>query len=98
MITTLSERLTAQFYDWERLGRGHIVYDVPVGPEPPFYPFIAHTPGPVGEVADDGRLPSLFSRIGKFFAKPKPEPEPEPDEPFPYPAPVFDCDEEIVTF
>src|SRR4051812_25521396 len=39
---SLSESLTQQFYDWERLGRGWQIYDFPVDPEPPFRPFFCH--------------------------------------------------------
>ena len=39
---TREERLTAQFYDWERRGRGWQLWSYPVELEPPFRPFFGH--------------------------------------------------------
>lgn len=67
---TLSERLTANFYAWERRGRGWQVFDYPVSPEPPFRPFyhqLVSTP----RFADDARKHTWLSGfiesvIGRF--------------------------------
>jgi Type IV secretion-system coupling protein DNA-binding domain len=61
---SLTERLTRQFYDWERLGRGWQVYDFPVDPEPPFRPFYDHSL-PDFAPQDDGVEPA--SSLGSFF-------------------------------
>jgi hypothetical protein len=59
---SLEERLTAQFYAWEKRGRGWQVWDCPVDLEPPFRPFFFHsvTPGPV---FDDARKPTFWSSL-----------------------------------
>lgn len=58
---SLIERLTEQFYNWEKRGRGWQVWDYPVELEPPYEPFYHFiTPGPV---YDDGRVPTLFSSL-----------------------------------
>lgn len=67
---TLVERLTLQFYDWERRGRGWEVHAHPVDLEPPFTPFWFHgTPPQPGR--DDGRRPTLGSAfldgLRRFF-------------------------------
>lgn len=41
---TLTEHLTANFYNWEKRGRGWQVWDFPVQVEPPFEPFFHATP------------------------------------------------------
>src|SRR5262245_59128519 len=87
---SLSERLTRQFYDWERLGRGWEVYDFPVDPEPPFQPFYGHF---LPEVAaeDDGVEPratlgSFFrSLIGAPAGGARESPPPNDEEPRPEP-------------
>ena len=59
---TLSEQLTANFYAWEERGRGWQSWDQSVELEPAFEPFFHarwHTEPPV----DDGRKPTVFSRI-----------------------------------
>jgi hypothetical protein len=59
---TLEERLTAQFYDWEKRGRGWRVWDYAVELEPPFRPFLFHYAEPSPAV-DDGRRPTFLSSI-----------------------------------
>jgi uncharacterized protein DUF87 len=58
-LPTLEERLTMQFYDWERRGRGWQMWPCPVELEPPFRPFLFHyavqTP-----VVDDARKPTML--------------------------------------
>lgn len=54
---TKEELITAQFYAWEKRGRGWQIWDYPVELEPPFEPF----PGYYVPTADDGRNPSRLS-------------------------------------
>jgi len=88
---TLSEQLTANFYQWEIRGRGWQIWDVPVELEPPFRPFYHWAPLPQAE--DDGRRHTLSSflidKAQQFFNKEAPAlPQPEPiEEPSPR---VFD--------
>jgi len=57
------ELLTEQFYRWERRGRGWQVWDFPVTLEPPFVPFRFHWLPPPRAELDDGRKPTLLSRL-----------------------------------
>ena len=59
---SLAESLTGQFYEWERRGRGWLIWDRPVDLEPPFEPFILHAPF-TPRALDDGRKPTLMSRL-----------------------------------
>jgi len=56
---TPEECLTAQFYDWERRGRGWQVYPYPVELEPPFRPFLYHYV-PSAPFVDDARKPTAL--------------------------------------
>lgn len=56
------ERLTAQFYGWERRGRGWQVWPYAVELEPPFQPFLGHFASPVAAY-DDGRRPGFFESL-----------------------------------
>jgi hypothetical protein len=62
-MPTLDELLTAQFYAWEKRGRGWQLYPYPVEIEPPFRQFYGHyaTQSPVP--VDDGRRPTLLSAL-----------------------------------
>src|SRR5438270_1877955 len=65
---TRLERLTEEFYTWERRGRGWGHWYFPVSIEPTFVPFLFH--GQMERPAiDDGRSPtflsSLFDRLRK---------------------------------
>jgi hypothetical protein len=61
---TTAELLTAQFYDWERRGRGWQLYEAPVILEPPFSPFNRHVGfGDRARPPDDGRKETLLSSI-----------------------------------
>ena len=53
-----AEQLVAQFYAWEKRGRGWQVYPHPVELEPPFRPFERYVRVPVD--VDDGRRPGLL--------------------------------------
>jgi hypothetical protein len=72
---TLEERLTAQFYAWERRGRGWQLWEYPVELEPPFRPFLFHFAVPV-LAADDGWRPTVLSGLveGIFGKRPPPAP------------------------
>jgi predicted DNA-binding transcriptional regulator AlpA len=59
---TREERLTAQFYDWERRGRGWQLWSYPVELEPPFRPFFYHYIEPELAV-DDARKPTVLSSL-----------------------------------
>src|SRR5580698_9912586 len=60
LALTREERLTAQFYDWERRGRGWQLWAYPVGLEPPFRPFFFHYVES-GPAVDDARKPTALS-------------------------------------
>jgi hypothetical protein len=58
-----ADRLTRQFYDWEKRGRGWQLFDYPVLPEPPFVPFRGYyLPAPS---SDDGRKPTFLSSLAE---------------------------------
>ena len=88
-MSAIDEKFSAEFYNWERRGRGWQVFSEPVTPEPPFRPFCFQS---ATSVIDDGRRPtalSLFAdRIKGLVSGPSstavmvPQPtieEPEPD-------------------
>ena len=83
MSESLSEKLTTQFYQWERIGRGWYVFDTSVELEPAFVPFFGHSL-PIPEVIDDGKRPSILSSISKtirntFISKDKAPAIPDED-------------------
>ena len=63
-----SDLLTAQFYQWEKRGRGWTVWPAPVELEPPFKSFDAHVV-PRQSVKDDGRIETGLSRFGSRFGR-----------------------------
>jgi len=90
-----AEHVTNQFYDWEKRGRGWQTWPDPVVLEPPFKPFLFHTPHS-RPVVDDGQTPHLlvraFESVAAWFGQrnsaplptePIPEWEVEPD-PMPF--------------
>lgn len=87
MTLSLTTRLTNQFYEWEKRGRGWEVFETPLDLEPPFVPFffhVAHT-----EYIDDGKRSTVFSAIVDFFrgntaSRIQEEISDEPLEPFPF--------------
>ncbi len=90
---TLEERLTKQFYAWEKRGRGWSVFPYPVPLEPPFRLFLGHFLVPAEAPVDDGRkhtwLSALAERLLSGGTRPSSEPiteqmadliaEPEPE-------------------
>ncbi len=88
----LSEYLTAQFYDWERRGRGWTVFDRPVEIEPPFNPFVRSMPMQDGR--DDGHRPSFLGRIANLFLEDTAErKEYRQEKTSPIAGRIFRCDE-----
>ena len=72
MQLTASEQATLHFYEWEYLGRGYYHFDDVVMIEPPFRPFY-HKSFNAIEQKDDGRVPSVFSRISKLLGNDEPK-------------------------
>jgi DNA helicase HerA-like ATPase len=60
------EKLTADFYEWERRGRGWDVWPFPVELEPPFVPFYYHYVQRAAPV-DDGRKSTFLSKIADMI-------------------------------
>ena len=60
MNHALSEYLTAQFYAWEKRGRGWHVFDQAVELESKFIPFFGHYPPATTAQIDDGVRPRFF--------------------------------------
>lgn len=71
-LSTLAR--TRAWYAWERRGRGIVGYGHPVPLEPPFAIF---DPPQTAAPVDDGRRPTLLSRL---FERGKPPPEPQSPE------------------
>jgi hypothetical protein len=61
---TLSEKLTLNFYQWEKRGRGWQVWDASVELEPPFVPF-TFDPRFFPPAVDDGQYPSFTVKLLK---------------------------------
>src|ERR1700722_5041260 len=80
---TLEERLTTQFYDWERRGRGWQVWPRPVELEPPFRPFLFHYAVPA-LVVDDARKPTALQTFFESLMG-RPNPRASLDHPVAYP-------------
>lgn len=64
-----SEKATLNFYEWEYRGRGYYHFDTPVDIKPPYTPF--RFQNYADTIIDDGKVPSLFARIGKFLNLPQ---------------------------
>ncbi len=62
---SIGERLTRQFYDWEKRGRGWDLYEFPVDLEPAFEPFTDHFFEQPSPAIDDGLRPGLWSHLTK---------------------------------
>ena len=100
-MVSVSEQLTAQFYEWEQRGRGWQCFDTPVDLETHFFPFFFHAAPIPQQYVDDGKRHTLFSWIAEAF-KGKPDPIPEPDDPYAEDraaqAHIFECDETVTIF
>ncbi|MGN6396885.1 MAG: type IV secretion system DNA-binding domain-containing protein [Mucilaginibacter sp.] len=60
-MMTPAQALTAQFYEWERRGRGWFLADGMVDLEPAFEPFWGHFTE--GDIIDDGRSPHWLAAL-----------------------------------
>ncbi len=91
---SVTERLARQFYSWEQWGRGWMIWDGPVRPEPPFRQFngyfINRQAAHDDEDADDGRHHTVLSRLVRWLSRTlagqtrqEPQPAPEADDPVP---------------
>ncbi|HEX4007110.1 MAG TPA: type IV secretion system DNA-binding domain-containing protein [Acidobacteriaceae bacterium] len=92
LALTREERLTAQFYDWERRGRGWQLWSYPVEVEPPFRPFFFHYVES-GSAVDDARKPTALSFLIDGFRRRKshaPAPPPFVEGTEPVPEPFYD--------
>jgi len=67
-ISSLSEQLTANFYRWEKRGRGWQFWQDVVDLEPAFEPFF-HYPIPFQPGVDDGRRPTFLSSLVEKLRK-----------------------------
>ena len=80
MGQSLQEKLTIQFYDWERRGRGWYVFEQSVHLEPEFVPFFGHfLPEP--RFTDDALRKTIFQ---KAFNALKPKQKDDSEEPIYY--------------
>lgn len=74
MGLTPSEQATLHFYQWEHRNRGYQLFNTPVDIEPPYLPYFRkRVSNP--QVIDDGRVPSLFQTIEKYFSPTKSQEE-----------------------
>jgi hypothetical protein len=76
---TLQERLTIQFYNWERRGRGWYVFEDPVHLEPEFAPFFGHFLPQTTNFVDDGLRKTVFQKAFDILKK-KPKDQGEETE------------------
>ena len=72
-MSQIDEQLTEQFYRWEMRGRGGLLFDMPISPEPPFCSFPGHYI-PRRNAVDDGRRETIGSRFLSFFGNSAEEP------------------------
>lgn len=59
---SFQERLTIQFYNWERRGRGWYVYEDSVHLEPEFVPFFGHYLPQTSKFVDDGLRKTILQK------------------------------------
>jgi hypothetical protein len=67
-MRNLQEQLE-QFYAWEYLGRGHLIWDEPVRLEPPFKPFKRKTFSSHQQPVDDGQSEGILSFLWNNFRR-----------------------------
>ncbi|HWA87281.1 MAG TPA: recombinase family protein [Opitutus sp.] len=90
-MASIDERLTEEFLRWSYLGRGIMLWDAPVRPEPAFRPFVRHFHHE-GDMIDDGRKPGAVGgwlrRLGERMSGVEKNGEkPAADEPESVPEP-----------
>ena len=61
-MSTVYEKLAANFARWEMRGRGGMTFPEPVSPRPPFVPFPGHRL-PIAPQPDSGRRATFLSRL-----------------------------------
>ena len=106
MNVSLAEYLTAQFYAWEKRGRGWEIFDQPVHLESDFIPFIGHFPPETTGQVDLGLRPRFFPRLQELlgtYTKRDPVVYAETafgklEEMFPLEAYPYDAPHEVVEF
>src|SRR5258706_8023815 len=96
MISTKAERLTAQFYEWEILGRGWLLNDTPVELEPPFTPFLGHFLNN-SSIVDDGIHHTLLSKVASFFSEEHSKIDQPPSQEISYQPFAFKDDSPLIT-
>lgn len=78
MKDSIREALQREYGEWQKLGQGELTWNLPVVPEPYFYPFFGHgalVPQP--GLIDDGRRETPFSRLADSLMRPfRPSPPP----------------------
>jgi hypothetical protein len=67
-FASLTERPCDQFYKWESRGRGWILWDNPVRPEPPFTPFVGYELSR-DSIVDDGRAQTWMSGLTQWVSR-----------------------------
>ncbi|TAL03098.1 MAG: DUF87 domain-containing protein [Verrucomicrobia bacterium] len=77
-MSDLHEQLSEQFYQWEKRGRGWLVFGEPVSPEPPFRSFDGHYQSGPAAVDDGRRSTFLSSVVQRLSRKLSTEPPPMP--------------------
>jgi hypothetical protein len=71
VLETRTERLSREFYRWERRGRGWHVAPYPCELEPPYRPFYLVEQASNYPAIDDGRQPSLWDQIKSGLSRGK---------------------------
>src|SRR3990170_755786 len=97
MISPKAAQLTAQFYQWEILGRGWLSAQEPIELEPCFTPFFGHFINH-RSIVDDGVHHTLFSSIASAFKKKKEQAASEPAPEVSYDLFPFENDTLLVGF
>tara|TARA_R110000850_G_scaffold277120_1_gene423035 strand:- start:14366 stop:17353 length:2988 start_codon:yes stop_codon:yes gene_type:complete len=69
-LSTLEERATIAFYQWESRGRGYFHFDTTIEIEPPYVPFVPINYSATTNI-DDGRVPSLLKQFTNLLNPPK---------------------------
>jgi len=95
MSIPLYQALTTQFYEWEKRGRGWYVYGDSVDLEPPFVPFFFHYTPPRQTTFDDGKRPTLLSKLADLFKETPKQSQEEVVEEFQIEPFVFQNSEEL---